>query len=135
MMYPSGTPGSQDAALEQLWRQVCVSRGTPSPNLARLAGFTQGLGPFERERLESVLSLAARGREPPGELSVLSWAAACTRPALLDQLATHGLGYTSACLFGLIPMCSSNRNYQNFPRGGKALVDSIIIIVSNENWN
>ena len=79
MMYPSGTPGNQDAALEQLWRQVYASRGTPAPDPARLAGFTQGLGPLERERLESVLSLATRGREPPDELSVLSWAAACTR--------------------------------------------------------
>jgi hypothetical protein len=99
MMYPSGTPGSQDAALEQLWRQVCVSRGTPAPDPAQLAGFTQGLGTLERERLESVVSLAARGREQPGELSVLSWAAACTRPALLERLATHGLAFTSAGLF------------------------------------
>jgi hypothetical protein len=99
MMYPSGTPGRQDAALAQLWRQVCASRGTPAPDPARLAGFAEGLGPLERERLESVLSLAARGREQPGELSVLSWAAACTRPALLERLAAHGLAFTSAGLF------------------------------------
>jgi hypothetical protein len=99
MMHPSGTSRSQDAALEQLWRQVCASRGTPAPDPARLAGFTEGLGPLERERLESVLSLAARGREQPGELSLLSWAAACTRPALLDQLQTHGLTFTSASLY------------------------------------
>ncbi|WP_084181721.1 hypothetical protein [Polaromonas glacialis] len=99
MRPPPGTPKSQDAALEQLWRQVCASRGTPSPDPAQLAGFTQGLGPLERERLESVLSLAARGREQPGELGVLSWAAACTRPALLERLAAHSLAFTSAGLF------------------------------------
>ena len=99
MRLPPGTPKSQDAALEQLWRQVCASRGTPAPDPARLAGFAEALGPLERERLESVLSLAARGREQPGELSVLSWAAACTRPALLERLAAHSLDFSSAGLF------------------------------------
>ncbi|WP_029527798.1 hypothetical protein [Polaromonas glacialis] len=99
MMQPPGTPKREDAALQQLWRQVCASRGTPAPDAAQLAGFIEDLGALEREKLESVLLLAARGREPAGELSVLSWAAACTRPALLDQLQTHGLGFTSAGLF------------------------------------
>jgi hypothetical protein len=99
MMHPPGTQGREDAALQQLWRQVCASRGTPAPNAARLAGFMEDLGTHEREKLQSVLLLAARGREPPGELSLLSWAAACTRPALFDQLATHGLAFTGASLF------------------------------------
>ena len=99
MMQPPGTQKREDAALEQLWRQVCASRGTPAPDAARLAGFVEDLGALEREKLESVLLLAARGREPPGELSVLSWAAACTRPALLDRLAAHSLAFTSAGLF------------------------------------
>ena len=99
MMQLPRTPKGEDAALEQLWRQVCASRGTPAPNPEQLAGFMAGLGTIERDKLESVLSLAARGREPPGELSLLSWAAACTRPALLGQLQSHGLGFTSASLF------------------------------------
>ena len=99
MMQPLVTPKREDAALQQLWRQVCASRGTPAPDAARLAGFVEDLGALEREKLENVLNLAARGREPPGELSLLSWAAACTRPALLDQLQTHGLTVTSASLF------------------------------------
>jgi hypothetical protein len=99
MMPPPGTPKREDAALEQLWRQVCASRGTPAPDPAQLVGFIEDLGALEREKLESVLHLAARGREPAGELSLLSWAAACTRPALLGQLQSHGLGFTSAGLF------------------------------------
>ena len=98
-MPPPRTPKSDDAALQQLWLQVCASRGTPAHDPARLAGFMEGLETHEREKLQRVLLLAARGREQPGELSLLSWAAACTRPALFDQLATHGLTFTGAGLF------------------------------------
>ena len=99
MRLPPGTPKSQDAALEQLWRQVCASRGTPAPDPAGLARFMEDLETHVREKLQSVLLLAARGREAPGELSLLSWAASCTRPALLERLATHGLAFTGAHLF------------------------------------
>ena len=102
MMHSPGTQKSDGAGLEQLdrlWRQVCASRGTPAPDPTRLAGFMEGLGTPERNKLESVLLLATRGREQPGELSLISWAAACTRPALLGQLAAHGLAFTSAELF------------------------------------
>jgi hypothetical protein len=100
MMHLSETPKSQDAALEQLWRQVCASRGTPAPDAVGLARFMEELETHAREKLQSVLRLAARGREPPGELSLLSWAAGCTRPALLERLAAaHGLAFTGAHLF------------------------------------
>ena len=85
--------------LDQLWRQVGAARGTPAPDAAHLASFIAGLGAPERDKLQSVLSLAARGREQPGDLGLISWAAACTRPALHGQLAAHGLGFTSAALF------------------------------------
>ena len=101
-MHLPGTEGREKgdgARLQQLWRQVCAARGTPAPDPARLDGFMAGLGALEQNKLESVLSLAARGREQPGDLSVISWAAACTRPALHEQLAAHGLGFTSAALF------------------------------------
>ena len=98
-MQTTGTPKSEDVALQQLWRQVCASRGTPPPDPVRLAGFMEDLGTHEREKLQIVLLLAARGREPPGDLGLLSWAASCTRPALFDQLATHGLTFTGAALF------------------------------------
>lgn len=98
-MHPPRTQGSEGAALERLWLQVCASRGTPVPDPALIAGFIQGLGALERERLESVLALAARGREKPGELGLISWAAACTRPALLERLADHGLAFSGAHLF------------------------------------
>ena len=98
-MQPTQTQKSEDAALKQLWCQVCATRGTPAPDAARLAGFMKGLGMHQREKLQSVLLLAARGREQPGDLGLLSWAASCTRPALFDQLATHGLALTSAGLF------------------------------------
>ena len=101
-MNPPGAEASQrgdGAGLQQLWRQVSASRGTPAPDAAHLAGFMADLGAPERDKLQSVLALAARGREQPGDLGVISWAASCTRPALLAQLAGHGLGFTSAALF------------------------------------
>ncbi|CAN5326938.1 hypothetical protein BH10PSE16_BH10PSE16_28250 [soil metagenome] len=96
-MHQHGTQGSDD--LERLWLQVCASRGTPAPDPAQRGGFLQALGEGERSRLETVLALAARGREKPGDLGLLSWAAACTRPALLSQLQSHGLAFTGAGLF------------------------------------
>ena len=99
MVHPAGTNKGNGAGLKQLWRQVCTSRGTPAPDPAQLAGFIAGLGALDQEKLESVLLLAARGREQPGDLSLISWAASCTRPALLGQLQSHGLGFTSAELF------------------------------------
>ena len=98
-MHPMGPQKSDGTGLERLWLQVCASRGTPAPDPARLTGFMEALGSLEREKLGSVLLLAARGREQPGELSLLSWAASCTRPALLSQLQSHGLRFTSANLF------------------------------------
>ena len=86
-------------SVRQCWLQVCASRGTPAPDAAHLAGFIEGLNAPERDRLQSILALAARGREQPGDLSLLSWAASCTRPTLLDQLAGHGLVFTGAHLF------------------------------------
>ena len=105
MMHSPKTEGSDRGngvglrQLEQLWRQVCAARGTPAPDPARLAGFMEGLGALERGKLESVLLLAARGREQPGDLGLISWAAACMRPALLGQLAAHGLAFSNAELF------------------------------------
>ena len=98
-MQPTGTPNNQGAALEQLWQQVCASRGTPAPEAGQRAQFLQGLAPEARSMLETVLLLATRGRERPGDLGLVSWAASCTRPALLSQLQTHGLNFTSAGLF------------------------------------
>ena len=99
MMHPPGTQRDDGVGLQQLWRQVCASRGTPAPDAAQCGRLLQGLGGEERHRLESVLRLAARDREQPGDLGLISWAAACTRPALLSQLQSHGLGFTSADLF------------------------------------
>ncbi|MDO8773500.1 MAG: hypothetical protein Q7K57_33295 [Burkholderiaceae bacterium] len=99
MIHHPEIEGDDGAGLERLWRQVCASRGTPAPDPARLASFIAGLGTHEREKLEGVLALAARGREQPGELGLLSWAAACTRPALLSLLQGHDLEFTSAGLF------------------------------------
>jgi len=69
-MHPPINPKSEDAALQQLWRQVCTARGTPAPDPARLGGFMEGLETQGREKLESVLLLAARGQEQPGDLSL-----------------------------------------------------------------
>ena len=36
-MHHTGSPNSQNAALEQLWQQVCASRGTPAPEAGQRA--------------------------------------------------------------------------------------------------
>ena len=92
-------PSSDDAALQALWLQVCAARGTPAPDGAQLAGFLVALAAPERLALHNALALAARGREPPGGLALISWAAGCTRPALLGRLEHQGLAFTGAALF------------------------------------
>lgn len=82
-MHPPRTQGSQGAALEDLWRQVCASRGTPAPDPGQRAQFLRDLDPQARRTLETVMLLAARGREQPGDLRLLSWAASCMRPAAI----------------------------------------------------
>ena len=86
-------------ALAQLWLQVHDSRGTPAPDAAHLASFVAGLSTPERDKIESALAMAVRGREQPGDFGLISWAASCTRPALLAQLAGHGLEFTGSELF------------------------------------
>ena len=66
-MQPTGTQKSDGAGLERLWLQVCASRGTPAPEAGQRAQFLQGLSPEARRMLETVLLLAARGRERPGD--------------------------------------------------------------------
>ncbi|MBC7437976.1 MAG: hypothetical protein H7332_18135 [Bdellovibrionales bacterium] len=85
--------------MAHLWSQVRASRGTPAPDAAHLASFVAGLGAPQRDQLESVLALAARGRDGPGDLALISWAASCMRPPLLAQLATQGLMFTGPALF------------------------------------
>lgn len=85
----------------QMWQAVCKSRGTPAPDPAHAGALLRDIGDDERARLEHVLSQAAHGREKPGELVVLSWAAACTRPGTLARLQIHGLTFTSAGLFSV----------------------------------
>jgi hypothetical protein len=98
-MHSTGTQGADDAAMERLWLQVCASRGTPAPNRAQCGWLLQDLGADERRMLESILALAALGWEKPGDLSLLSWAAACTRPSVPSQVKSHGLAFSSADLF------------------------------------
>lgn len=86
-------------ALAQLWQQVRALRGTPEPDAVHLASFVAGLNAPEREKIESALAMAVRGREQPGDFSLISWAASCTRPALLAHLAGHGLEFTGSGLF------------------------------------
>ena len=86
-------------ALAQQWHQVHVSRGTPAPDAAHLASVVAGLSTPERDKIESALAMAVRGHEQPGDFSLISWAASCTRPALLAHLAGHGLEFTGSELF------------------------------------
>ena len=99
MPLPNIPHSDSSAALEHLWLQVCASRGTPAPDPGQRGAFLQALDPPALGVLQSVLALAAYGREKPGELGLLSWAAACTRTALIGQLENHGLTFTGAGLF------------------------------------
>ena len=95
----NSTSNGNVQALTQLWQQVRALRGTPEPDAAHLAGFVAGLNTPERGKIESALAMAVRGREQPGDFSLISWAASCTRPALLAHLAVHGLEFTGSELF------------------------------------
>lgn len=85
----------------QMWQAVCKSRGTPAPDPAHAGALLRDLGNDDWARLEHVMMQAAHGRERPGELVLLSWAAACTRPSTLARLQVHGLNFTSAGLFSV----------------------------------
>jgi hypothetical protein len=61
-MQPTGSPKSQGAALEQLWLQVCPSRGTSAPERAQCAQFLQDLGADERCMLENRFCRVAEER-------------------------------------------------------------------------
>ena len=82
-MHHTGSPNSQNAALEQLWQQVCASRGTPAPEAGQRAQVLQGLSPEARRMLETVLLLAARGRERPGDPPPCQ--TSCRSPVIADD--------------------------------------------------
>jgi len=87
------------ARLEPLWLQVCAARGTPAPEPQHRRAFLQQLDAPGLQRLQTVLELSRLAQEPPGGLSLLSWAAACTRRYWLQHLADFGLHFLSADLF------------------------------------
>lgn len=82
-----------------LWLQVCRSRGTPLPDPAEVMRFLGGLPEEAQSELEQALRLCLNGREKHRELACLSWAAACTRPALIAQVRSHGLECSGPLLF------------------------------------
>ncbi|MEO6320855.1 MAG: hypothetical protein ABIR56_09250 [Polaromonas sp.] len=83
------------------WLQVCRARGTPAPDPARVAPFLAGLDAQAHDALAQALVLCLKGQEKRRELEVLSWAAGCTRPALLAQLLAQGILCTGHDLFGV----------------------------------
>ena len=83
----------------QRWLQVCRARGTPAPDSAQVARFLANLQQEAQGALDQALLLCLHGREKLRELEVVSWAAACTRPALLARVQVHGLACTAHDLF------------------------------------
>lgn len=99
-MQSSQPNGQRVESMRTRWLQVCRARGTPAPDPARVVRFLSDLGDREYDALAQALLLCLKGQEKRRELEVLSWAAACTRPALLAQLQTHGQACTGHDLFG-----------------------------------
>lgn len=83
----------------QRWLQVCRARGTPAPESGQVARFLANLQQEAQVALDQALLLCLHGREKHRELEVVSWAAACTRPALLARVQSHGLACTEHDLF------------------------------------
>ena len=81
------------------WLQVCRLRGTPAPEPTRALPFLAGLDVKAHAALAQALGDCLNAHEKGRELQVLSWAAACTRPALLAQLQAQGLACDGQDLF------------------------------------
>src|SRR5207245_9396817 len=79
------------ARSKHLWGSVCRARGTPLPDAAHVGAFLEDLAPDAQAILLAALTMCANGREKSKELALVSWAAACTRPALLSKVQGHGL--------------------------------------------
>ena len=87
------------ARSKQMWGSVCRVRGTPSPDSAHVGAFLENLEPDAQATFLDALAMCANGREKSKELVLVSWAAACTRPALLAKVHGYGLDCTGAALF------------------------------------
>jgi hypothetical protein len=98
-MQSSQPNGQSVESMRTRWLQVCRARGTPAPDPARVVRFLAGLSAREHDALAQALLLCLKGQEKSRELEVLSWAASCTRPALLSQVRTHGLACAGHDLF------------------------------------
>lgn len=64
------------------------------------SAFLSNLAIDDRSKLEQVLSVCANGREQAGDMAVISWASACTRPGYLAKVLDFGLHCSGAGLFG-----------------------------------
>ena len=93
-MHSSKNASQEVEQVKGLWLQVCRARGTPLPDPAEVASFLGNLHGQARSELEQALLLCLKGQEKHRELAAVSWAAACTRPALLAQVRTHGMDCT-----------------------------------------
>jgi hypothetical protein len=91
--------GHRVESMRTRWLQVCRARGTPAPDPTWVVRFLAGLGAREHDALSQALLACLKGQEKSRELEVLSWAASCTRPALLSQVRTHGLACVGHDLF------------------------------------
>ena len=98
MQNSNGTNVAADPCLT-LWLQVCRARGTPLPDPSEVAWFLAQLPEQAKAKLEQALLVCLKGREKHCELKVVSWAAACTRPAYVAQVRSHGVVCTGQLLF------------------------------------
>jgi len=100
-MQSSQLNGHHVESMRTHWLQVCRARGTPAPDPDRVLPFLAGLDAQAQDALVQALLLCLKGQEKRRELEVLSWAAGCTRSALLAQLQAHGLACAGHDLFGI----------------------------------
>ena len=82
-----------------LWLQVCRARGTPLPDPSEVARFLAKLPEQVLSELDQALLPCLKGQEKHCELTMISWAAACTRPAYVAQVRSHGVACTGQALF------------------------------------
>ena len=94
----ANAPESLLESVRQCWLLVRASRGTPAPDAAYLAGFIEGLDAPERDKLQSILALAARGPDCfYGDDRALEKALLDRRlPHVLARRGAHGRGWAPA---------------------------------------
>lgn len=88
----------------EAWSAVCERRGIRQPEQANVQHFLRNLDAEDQTALKRAIGQCLSGAETPEEMSIVSWAGACTRAEWTQKAAAMCPGCTATDLFaaGLI---------------------------------